>query len=268
MEKKKTNKAPLKPWPYVTGKPVDGKTALSAIKFCLATVGMLVAFLFLGAMMMWNNLLLRVLLNAVLLLFGYVIFWQSGLNAGTGAVNRGEILYQRQATGRENDAREIEESYHPMKGFIVGLLGSIPLFLCALGLALTAQRVMSTAGALPGWLATLERREEIGNALVAYHQSVSMSVTDILRLIIRMALMPLVNIIGGENKEGLLLLERVSPLLVLIPGLCYGVGYRGGVWVRTRVHADIEKGKRRIKRRQKRERQQRSRPNKGPEQLN
>lgn len=268
MEKKKKLESPRKVWPFLTGKPIDGRTPMAAFKFFLASLAMLVAFLIVGAMMMWNNFILRAVSNGVLLLGAYVIFWQSGVAAGTDAVNLGEMLYQRQATGRDHDLSELPRSYHPAKGYLTALFGSIPLFLCAVALALTAQRVMVGAGTLPSWLASLERREEIGQALISYHQGETMTGTDVLRLIIRMAIMPVVNIIGGENKEGLLLAERLSPLLVLLPAVFYGVGYTGGVKVRTKIHADIEAGKRKLKRRQKRERNQRTGGNRGPGQLN
>ena len=265
MEKKKAVK-PLKPLAFVKGEPIDGHTVVAVLKYIAATFGMMVAFLLLGSMMMWNNMFLRVFLNVGLLLFGYLLFYQAGMNSGTTAVNKGEIIYQRDQTGRATSEQERREAYHPVKGFVVSLLGSIPMLLIALGLALTAQKVMTSAGALPDWLTTLERREEIGGALASYHQAVSLSLTDALRLMVRMYLMPIVNIIGAEGKEALLTLERVSPLLVMIPALFYGLGYRAGVRVRQRVHTQIEAGKRKIKRRQKRE--NRNRTHKGPERLN
>ena len=271
MEKNKKKKQPLEAWPYLTGSPFDSRTLPTAVKLCLSMLALMMAFLLLGMMLMWKNDALRVLVNGFLLFIAYFVYWQAGLSSGTVAVNLGEILYQRQQTGREIDGNERRRAYHPLKGFLIGLIGSIPIFLCAVGLALTAEKVMSSAGALPSWLETLERREEIGGALASYHVGATLSGTDVLRLIIRMAIMPFVNIVGAENKDALLMLERFSPLLVLLPGLSFGVGYLGGVKVRSRVHADIEAGKRKIRRRQQRERRQnrqRVRGDKGPGQLN
>lgn len=273
MEKKtkKKKKAELKVWPYLTGKPVEGQMLLTSLKFFLFTFVLMLAFLILGAMMMWKNVILRVITNSALLLVAYAVYYQSGLSSGTGAVNLGEILYQRKETNRDITEKELSWSYHPAKGFLTALIGSVPVFLCAVVFSLTAQKVMTAAGALPSWISTLERREEIGDALIVYHQSGTLNAVDMLRLIIRMAIMPMVNIIGVENKDAILVLERCSPVLVLIPALCYGLGYLGGVGVRSRVHADIEAGKRKIKRRQKREREQRRQQRQrqdGPGQLN
>lgn len=268
MDKRKKKKVPLKAWPYLTGEPFDSGTPLAAAKFFLSTLALMFALLILGTMMMWSNPVLRILLNAVVMLFAYAVFWQAGLSAGTVAVNLGEILYQRQSTDREIDEKERKRSFHKLKGFLIGLIGCVPVFLCAVILALTAKRVMVGAGLLPSWLESLERREEIGAALASYHQSTSMTLTDAVRLVVRMSLMPMINIVDAGNKDAVLVLERLSPLLVLIPGLSYGLGYLGGVQVRARVHADIEAGKKKIKRRQKRERQRRSTGDHGPGQLN
>ena len=87
-----------------------------------------------------------------------------------------------------------------------------------------------------------------------------------MRVVVRMLIMPFVNMVGATNADGLLTLERLSVLPMLLPALCYGVGYQQGVRVRTRVHTDIATGKR--KRARKAKKQQRARAAKGPEQLN
>lgn len=273
MERNKKKKKPQEPLRYLKGAPLDNQTIPAAVKLCLSMLVLMFAFLLLGMMLMWKNTALRVTVNAFLLFLAYFVYWQAGLNAGATAVNLGEILWQRQETDREIEAGERKRSFHPAKGFLTGLIASIPIFLCAVGLALTAEKIMSSAGTLPSWIESLERREEIGGALASYHVGASLSTTDVLRLLVRMAIMPFVNIVSSENRDGLLILERVSPLLVLLPGLSYGLGYLSGVSVRARIHADIEAGKRRMKNRQKREMQQRRkqrRPetDRGPGQLN
>jgi len=254
--------------PYLIGKPTDEHTLKTVLKFFLALLGMMFAFLFLGATMIWDNMFLRILTNAVLLLGTYLLFWQSGASSGSIAVNQGEILYQRRETGRSMTQRELAMSYHPAKGFISGLLGVSPLVIATLILALTTQRQMTAPGALPSWITTLERREEIGAALTIYHQQAGMTFTDTLRLIVRMSIMPYVNLVGSGNRDGLLLLERISPLLALLPGVAYGWGYTQGVMVRSQVHTDIAAGKRKQKRKEKKARLQRQQQRKGPEQLN
>ena len=62
---------------------------------------------------------------------------------------------------------------------------------------------------------------------------------DALRLIVRIAVMPFVSMAGAENKEMLLLIERISPLLVLLPGMAFGFGYTQGPARRKLIHTEI-----------------------------
>ena len=157
--------------------------------------------------------------------------------------------------------------YHPIKGFLSALIGSLPIILCAIVLAFIAERQMTNIGTLPSWVSGIESRPEIGNALAIYHETGSMSLEALLRLIVRMTIMPYVNLIGASNKDAMLTLERVSPLVNLLPALAYGLGYMSGVNVRTIVHTNIALGKKKAKRKQAKERRSRIQ-RRGPEQLN
>ena len=148
----------------------------------------------------------------------------------------------------------------------MGLVGSLPVLVCAVLLAMVAQRQMSGLGALPGWIGTLQRRPEVGAALSYYNVIEPMTMEDTLRVIIRMMIMPFVNMVGSSNRDGLLTLEKLSILPLLMPALSYGIGYMQGVSVRTQVHTDIARGKR--KRAKKERKQRQARMNKEPEQLN
>lgn len=266
-QKKKT--APVKK-PYLTGKPFDNTCVKSVAAVFGGMLIMLFGYTLLGSMMMWDHPLLRYGANALLLGCGYMLFYYSGTSRGTAAVNQGEIMYQRRETGRQVPESELARSFHPLKGFIIGLLGTLPLVICGIVLALTAKRQMTTAGALPTWIATINR-PEIKDALTAYTQRAPMETSTVLRLIIRMGLIPLVNIIGADNADGLLLMERLSGLLMLLPGMFYGAGYLRGVAVRTMVHTNIAEGKRKQAQKAKKAqkaRKKQQRTNNGPEQLN
>lgn len=256
--------------PFLKGAPVDQSCVKGCALFFLATLGVLVGFLIVGMMMMWDNFVLRVAANAMVLLCAYSIFFYSGANKGTAAVNAGEILYQRREKGYVVDAKEEKASFHPLKGFLIGLVGSLPILLCAVMLALTAQRQMTGYGVLPSWTNGLLNRAEVGDAVAYYQVSTGLQLQDVLRMIIRMSLMPFVNMISAENPDGLLLLERISPLLVLLPAVSYGTGYAQGVRMRSRVHTSIEASKRKSKRKQQRRsgQKQNNRRPRDPERLN
>lgn len=268
MDTKKNNKKKMKivKKPFLQGSPLDSDSWKDALKFFCSTLVMMVAFLFLSSMMMWDSMLLRLLTNGAVLLMALALFYASGLSKGAAAVNTGEILYLRREEGKPLNAHDQRSSYHPAKGFLVALLGSLPLLLCAILLAVTATQQLHGLSALPRWLESYTRRGEIGDALAYYGVVAPLNMEGVLRLIVRTAMMPLVSIVGTESSANLLLLERLSPLVMLVPSLCYGFGYTRGVAARTQVHSSIAAANRKHKRQEKKKQQQRRA--RGPEQLN
>ena len=82
--------------------------------------------------------------------------------------------------------------------------------------------------------------------------------------------MPFVNIAGAGNKAGILLIERLSPLILLLPAASYGTGYLTGRNIRTQVHTAISTNDRKRIRRENRRRAARNGGGRRdePEQLN
>ena len=154
---------------------------------------------------------------------------------------------------------------------MTGLLGTIPFFLLAVVLALNTQLQMTQSGTLPSWMQAFTRRGDIGSALVHYTQPEGMALIDYIRIAVRICILPFVNIVSSGSKEGMLLLERLSPLILLLPACAYGTGYLRGPEMRARVHTAISENDRIRKRKEKKERRIRAgiaaRP-KEPEKLN
>ena len=269
MQQKKKKKviAPVKK-PFMRGKPVDGKTFKTAVFFFFGLLGMVLANILLGSMAMWDTAWLNILFNCALLLVIYSVFYQNGANKGTAAVNQGEIMLQRQEAGRTVSAKDAAECFHPLKGFISALLGSLPVLVCAVLLALVAQMQYTGLGSLPSWISSLQRQPEMAGALAIYDGADSLSMEDTLRVIVRMLMLPYVNMIGSANRAGLLVLERLSALVLALPALSYGLGYMQGVKFRSRVHTEIAMGKRKHAQKARKQQRQRARASKGPEQLN
>lgn len=269
MNKQNTNKkktiTPVSK-PYMTGSMTDSTTVKSALGFL--GLWLIAAFMCLIVCMiaMPNNPVLRVVLNGAVEALVLMIFWSTGANKGTDCVARSEIMYQREQSGNTVSDGERQLCFHKLKGLINGVLGTAPLLVIGLLMAFTAQRQMTGAGALPSWLSAYENRPEVHNALLSYTVVPPMTLEDICRTVIRILLMPLVSMIGSENKDGLLLLEKLSPLALLLPAFAYGFGYTRGVLARTRVHTEIAQN---IKKRKHRERKERkARVARGPQQLN
>lgn len=268
MQQKKKNKKNIKPVkkPFMRGKPVDHDTVRSGIMFFFGMLGMVLINVMLGSIVMWDVQWLNILFSGALMLVVYSVFYQNGAGKGTAAVNQGEIMLQRKEAGHKLNEADIASCFHPLKGFIIGLIGSLPALICAVMLAVVAQKQFTGMGTLPTWITTLQRQPEMADALAIYQNTGILSMEDILRLIVRMLILPVVNMVGAENRDGLLLLERLSPLVLLLPAVSYGLGYLRGVDVRTRVHTEIAMGKRKHARKEKKRRQ--ARVQKGPEQLN
>lgn len=256
--------------PFLTGTAKDGNTFKNALRLFGTIVIVAVMSFLVCSMTAFDSVILRALINASIIILTMYIYYNSGTQLGTEDVTRGEILYNRQERNQPISESERRLCFHSAKGFIIGLLAIIPFFLLALALALTAQAVKTGAGVLPSWMESYLRRGEIGGALVSYTQPEAMGFVDILRIAVRLAIMPWVSIVGNADRSGMLLLERLSPLVMLLPAVAYGFGYLSGKSVRTRVHTEIAENARRRRRKEIRARKARAglfKP-KEPNQLN
>lgn len=263
------NKPAEKTKPFITGSPKDENTFRQALKFFGALVLVAVMSFIVCSMTSFNSVVLRVGINLVIEMLILYIFFNKGANLGTEGVARGEILYQHVQKGIEISPNEKKIPFHQAKGFVIGLLGSVFFVAAAFILALTARKQMTGAGTLPSWTEAYMRRSEISDALVSYTQTVPITLTDIIRIFVRLMIMPFISMCGAENRNLLLLMERISPLLVILPAAAYGTGYLQGPGQRKKIHTEIAANARKRKIREKREKRARkaSTP-KGPQQLN
>lgn len=255
--------------PYLTGKPVDSRSTKRALGF----FGMMVIVAFMTflvcSMTGFDNMILRIGANVVVILLALAICYNNGSGKGTDDVNKGEILYQRKEKGNAVESAEEAACFHKLKGFMIGLEGMLPFLIVALILSFTATRQVTTAGALPSWMGTYIRREEIGVALESYSTASPVTVEHIARLIVRLSSMPFVSMIGTENRNAILMMERLSPLIYLLPVIAFGLGYLKGIHIRTQVHTEIaENNKKRIRKERRERRKRVSAAPKGPQQLN
>ncbi len=255
--------------PYLTGSPTDERTVREALGF-LGTLLIAGFMSFLVCSMAGSGMvLIRFGLNLAIIFVILMLFFNRGEGKGTDAVAKGEILWQRREKGLPVSTGEQKLSYHPLKGFVIAFAGTALVLIPVLVFALIAKPQETGSGVLPGWMDIYLRRSEIGDPLVHYTQVNGLNVADILRIFTRISVMPFINLAGTENREALLTVERLSPLIVLLPAAAFGIGYTRGQSIRTRVHTEIsESTKKRVRRERKVRKARMSAQSKGPKQLN
>ena len=254
--------------PFLKGKPTDERTWKAATGFFgILLVAAIMTFLVCSAASM-SNQILRIALNLAVELLVLFIFYNNAIGRSADAVARGEILWQRKEKGIPFTEKEQAICFHPAKGYVTGLLGTIPILICCILLAALAERQTTGYGTLPSWVSSLQGRNELGDALVAYTVREGISAVDVIRIIVRICIMPFVNMAGAENRDAMLLVERLSPILALLPAIAYGTGYLQGRKERTRIHTGIAENRKSRARKERKARKARVNRPKGPEQLN
>lgn len=251
--------------PMLTGRAVDQMTFRRALRVAGSALVAIFIYLVFGSLLMFDNLLLRLLTNSALILMCGGFLYMSGASHGEADAAFGEIMYQREAEGKTVPDSDKARGFTPVKGVCTALYGALPFVLLCLIVAVTAQLQTYSLGALPEWLSSYRRQAEIGDALRYYESTASFGVLDVVSLAVRLIILPFISIAGSTNAHNVLLVERLSPILALIVPAGYALGYLRGKELRTRVHTSIAQSRRRKKSKEKKERQRRQQ--KGPEQL-
>ena len=269
-ESKKKKKTVAQPKPYLKGKACDSRFFKSALGF-LGTMAVLIFVSFLVCSFTGFDIaVLRIALNILIIGGILYVFFSRGVSQGTEVTARSENYYNRQSKGMDITENETALCFHPCKGFLYALAGSALFIIPAVILALLTEKQVTGYGVLPQWMDSYLRRTEIGGPLAAYVTREGMSFIDIVRVIVRISVMPAVSMIGAENADAILVLERLSPVLLCLPAAAYGLGYSRGPGERAKVHAEIAENARKSRRREKIERKKRAanREFKAPQQLN
>lgn len=239
--------------PFLNGDVTDENTVKSSLLF-FGTMLIVIIVAFIACISASSgSVILKVLINTAVIALALMIFFNNGSRYGAEAVSRGEILYQKKEKGQTFSESERKVSFHPAKGYVTGMIGSIPFLILAVLLAVNTSVQMTEAGTLPSWMSPYLKRSDIGNALIGYTQAEGMNMTDYIRMLIRICIIPFVNLVGTADKTGLCTLERFSPIILLLPAVSYGTGYLTGRNIRTKIHTAIsENDKKRIRKEKKR----------------
>ena len=235
--------------PYLKGNWHDGAAVKRGLGLLLYYV--LFAFLYfvVGSALSFGGEALRIVMNLMMVLVCAAILYMNGAKVGEAEVAFAEIAYARKESGKGVDTKDYERCYHPLKGVFIALIAAIPLLLITVPHAITAVKRVYALQSLPSWVSGYSTQEDVMLPLQYYQQNVSVSFMDILRIVSRVLVFPFANIATADRPDAMLLVDRLSPLLALIPLAGFPVGYLTGPRSRAIVHGDISTSNTRHQRR-------------------
>ena len=252
MQNAKRKKPALIFKPYTRGRALDGSAVKQGLALLLICLLFAVLYVVAGLVTQLGGPAVQIILNLALVLACAAILYGRGLQQGVNEVTFGEIVYARQEKGIAPEQKELSRCFHPAKGIAAALLAALFLVALTLPYALTAARQTYVLQPLPGWVGGFENQTDIMAPLSYYRQPVSLGVMDMLKYLSRLLTLPFVRMVS-ENPDGLLLVDRLSPLLACLPLIGYPLGYMNGPRARARVHGAIQASAQRAQRRRKKE---------------
>lgn len=256
--KKKKNKG-MKPvfLPYLRGN-VYSKTAISrGIKIMGYMLMFVFIYLLLGGAMTFDNTILRVTANVMLLALGGIVLYGEGANQGETDVGFAEIAQKRLDEGKNVPKSEYNLCFHPLKGALTAAFAALPFFIVCAVFAVIAQKQHYTLGVLPSWVASYDSQSEVSQALAFYNEASPLTLETILRVVVRLINFPYVTMLGINSYDAMYLVDKLSPLLCLTLPACYAIGYLRGPMLRALVHGNIRQNRRKQNKREMRARKER-----------
>lgn len=253
----KKNKKPLIYEPYCKGALwTGGNMFKEALKVFCYFLFFCIMYAIVGATLSFDSFILRLIGNGLVLFICASVIFNKGLVLGEDEVGLGEIVYTKIQEGKPVDAKEKKQCYRALRSWLIFLLAILPVLAVTIPASLGAEREMYVNQPHPAWVSSFESQDEIYQPLM--HQTVQESVTmaDVFKMLCRLLILPWVGIFETENKDTLFLLEQLSPVLAVLPGLAFPIGYLLGPYARARVHGDIALNKKRQKKRQIKQLQQ------------
>ena len=233
--------------PFLNGDAVDENTVKNSLAFFGVMILVFIVSLIACASTAAAGSILRLLIN--------------------GPVSQHLRIHSFSVDKLKDQKSERKICFHHLKGYITGIIGTLPFLIAAVYLAVLTKPQMTGAGTLPSWMQSYAQRSDIGSALINYTQPEGMTLLDYVRTLIRICIIPFVNIIGSSNQQGMAVVERLSPLILLLPAAAYGTGYIQGKRIRSKIHTAIKENNKKRIRIEKKKRAARIR-SREPEQLN
>ena len=235
--------------PYLKGRPFSKLVVKRGLKLLMYAGIFLLLNLFFGTVFSFDNVpFLRIVMNmGILVMYGLVLY-HDGIGTGDGDVAFAEIQYDHQQAGETVGEAERARCYHPLKGVLTVLTGLLPLIVVCVIYAFVTKRNTYALQALPSWTSAFSAQEDFAAPLAYYYRAPEFGFAEVLRLIVRLMIYPFYNLVGPRNADAVLLTDRLSALLLLLPFMAYAAGYLMGPRSRALVHGGIASARRRRKR--------------------
>lgn len=250
--------------PFKKGTPFSKAAAKRSIRLFAYFFLFLFLYFILGSTLQFENMLLRIASNALLVMMGGMLLYMDGAKQGDLEVALGETALNREESGKPVSQEEAARCYHPMKPVFTMLLACLPMMLFASLYAFTAEKQVYSLQALPGWVSSMrDGYEEAAIPLSYYPTSATVGFMDIVMIVVRALNLPFVSMVSDLGADAMLTVDRLSPILVCLPMLGYPLGYLTGPRSRAMVHGDISASKKRhLKKQRKAIKERRSRTKK------
>ena len=253
MQAKKKKKTPLVYKPYYKGDVWVNSNIKNALKLLGYFLFFTILYVVAGSSLSGGSIVIRLIANILVLVVCGGVMYTNGANLGDGEVALGEIVHARLEEGKAVDEKDKKQSFRNVRGLIIFLLAIVPILLITVPAALTAEKQMYALQSLPSWVDSYQGHDEIYAPPDYYRTADRTGLMDILQLLSRLLVYPFICMVGTDNLDMLLLVDRLAPVLAVLPGIAYVAGYQMGPYLRARVHGDIARNIRKQKKKQKKQ---------------
>lgn len=205
---------------------------------------LLLVFIVFGALLVFDNKIVSFIVNIAFIALCAYFFYNRGLYIGSKHAASSEIAFKAKLVN-EPYTNNINDCFNKWRGFMAVIIAILPFFIVACVFAINTQKQYYQLGNLPQWIEPYMQYNNLDIALGYYKQNVVLSAIDILRLFVRGLIMPYISMFNKFDADTILLIERLSPLLLLIIPSTYGFAYMNGTKQRLYIHKAIATNKKR-----------------------
>ncbi|NMD39049.1 MAG: hypothetical protein GYA87_10275 [Christensenellaceae bacterium] len=230
---------------YNIGKPF-GKSAFKlGIRVFLSMFALIFVFLIFGSLLVFKNRIVSIAVNSSFIILCFYFMFMNGMSSGESNAAHSEIVFKKMLIGEPVDAINKDKCFHKLKGVSAVLIGLSPFLVLTIIFAAITTKQYYTLGSLPAWVNTYRYQTDLGLALDYYYQFDPITFFDILRVIVRASTMPFFSMFNDAGVNTIYLLEKLTPLLIMVVPSGFALGYTFGEKSRIKINASIKANQKR-----------------------